>query len=65
MKGYKLIFCALGVLAAAFAAIVAISIFKNEIVDFFTAVTDAILDRVGGGPASARKKGEYTDYADV
>jgi hypothetical protein len=65
MRGYKLILYALGAFVAVFAAVVAVSVFKNEIIDFFTAVTDAILDRVGGGPSSVRKKSEYTDYADV
>ncbi|MDR2356663.1 MAG: hypothetical protein LBD92_01055 [Oscillospiraceae bacterium] len=65
MRGYKLVLCALGAVVTVFVAVVAISVFKNEIVDFFTAAADAILDRVGGDPSSVRKKSEYTDYADV
>jgi hypothetical protein len=65
VKGCRLIIFAAGAIIAVLAAVVAIAVFKNEIVDFITAATDSVLEKLSGKSASARKKSEYTDYADI
>jgi hypothetical protein len=65
MRGYRLILYAVGALVAVLAAAVAIAMFKNEIADLFASISESILDRLGGKPASVRRKTEYSDYADV
>ena len=60
MKGYKLVLCAVCAFITVLAAITAILIFKNEIIDFFVDVKEKV-----GSKILRRNGGEYADYADV
>jgi len=59
MKGNKLLLCAVCVFVTVIAAITAISIFRNEIADFFVDIKDRI------DVKRFRRNGEYADYADI
>jgi len=59
MKGYKLMLCAACAFITVIAAITAIVIFRNEIIDFVVDVKDKV------GCKILRRNGEYADYADV
>lgn len=65
MRGFRLVLFAAGALIAVVAAVMAVTVFKNEIVDFVTAVTDKVLEKIGGKSVISRKNSEYTDYADI
>jgi hypothetical protein len=65
MRGYRLLLYAVGAAVTVLAAVVAIAVFKNEIVDFFTSVSDSVLDKLSGNSHPVRRKTEYSDYADV
>jgi len=59
MKGIKLIVCIGCALVAAAAAITAVIIFKDEIIEYCT----ELKDKIGG--KFARHNGEFSDYADM
>ena len=59
MKGYKLILCAVCAFVTVVAAITAIVIFRNEIVDFFADIKEKVDIK------KFRRNGEYADYADM
>ena len=59
MKGYKLILCAVCAFVTVVAAVTAIVIFRNEIVDFFADIKEKVDIK------KFRRNGEYADYADM
>jgi hypothetical protein len=59
MHGKKLIICAVGAGIALIAAVTAIIIFRNEIIDFFLGLKDAIEDK------KFSRRTEFADYADM
>ena len=59
MDGKKLLLCAVCAFITVAAAITAIIIFRNEIIEFFAEVKDKVdIKRF-------RRNGEYADYADM
>ena len=59
MKGCKLIICAVAAGVALIAAVTAIIIFRNEIIDFVVGLKDSIEDK------HFSRRTEYADYADM
>jgi len=59
MREYKLIICAIGVGVALVAAVTAVMVFRNEIIDFFVGLKDTIEDK------RFSRRTEYADYADM
>jgi len=59
MKGFKLVLCVVCTLVAIAAAITAIVIFKNQIMEFFVDVKSRIDEK------KLQSNGEFADYADM
>jgi hypothetical protein len=59
MRTHKLLITAIGCGIALIAAVTAIIIFKNEIIDFFIGLKDTIEDK------RFSRRTEYADYADM
>ena len=59
MKGYKLILCAVCAFVTVVAAVTAIVIFRNEIIEFFADIKEKVDFK------KLRRNGEYADYADM
>ncbi|MCL2124901.1 MAG: hypothetical protein FWH33_02795 [Oscillospiraceae bacterium] len=59
MKGYKLILCAVCAFVTVVAAVTAVVIFRNEIIEFFVDLKDKVDIK------KFRRNGEYEDYADM
>ena len=59
MKGYKLVLCIICAAATIIAAVTAVVIFRNEIIDYCADLKAKFDSKV------LRRNGEYADYADM